>query len=230
MGMEVTWFKMFLSFAPLINAIPSENVGEGVKAAMRYFKNGKTPDTDFPELSGVIYDTLKDSIDQAFTDCAEKSERGRRAIMARWHKEGNTAAHDPIQPYTDEYSRIQPYTEETRPEKNRREKNREEGEENTTTPTNPPSPVDDGGGGLPPEILEYARNAARGAEHPAAYERRILQRIQEAGLTTLEQVLEADRKWKEQNVPQPGPDDDKFARKNGKRIGDDFRDFFPAPV
>ena len=183
MSKGVTWFKMFLSFAPLINAIPSQNAGEGLQAAMRYFKTGEEPEDDLPELSFAVYNMLKSSIDQAFTDCEERSEKARKSIMARWHGSDTT-----------EYDRIRPNTEETRiePEKNQK---RPEAEETTTTDNTymgEPAGGGAGGGGFPPEILEYAREKAQGANNPAAYEAAILERIRKARYKTIEEVRAAD--------------------------------------
>lgn len=83
MNKGVTWFKMFLSFAPLINAIPSQNVGDGVKAAMHYFKTGEEPE-ELGEMAFAVYAMLKDSIDQAFSDCERKSANAQKANAVRW--------------------------------------------------------------------------------------------------------------------------------------------------
>lgn len=184
MSKGVTWFKMFLSFAPLINAIPSENVGEGMKAAMKYFKTGEVPEDNFPEMSSVIYTTLKDSIDQAFIDCEEKSEKARKSVMVRWQKEDTT-----------EYDRIRPNTEKKRIRREEKIEEERRGEENTTTTDSKyTGPGESGaGGGLSPEILEYAREKARGAKNPAAYEAAILDRIQKEGYKTIEEVISADK-------------------------------------
>lgn len=80
--------------------------------------------------------------------------------------------------------------------------------ERDTTPTNISYKGDsayEAGGGFSPDILQYAREQSRGADNPAAYERSILARIKRAGFTTLEEVLEDDRKRKaaKQSVKSP---------------------------
>lgn len=118
MNKGVTWFKMLLDFAPLINAVPSVNAGEGLQASMRYFKTGEEPDDDFPEMSKAVYTMLKTSIDQAFTDCEEKSEKARKSINARWHPDD-----------TDEYDRIRPNTEKSQSQNKKENKNQKKNEE-----------------------------------------------------------------------------------------------------
>ena len=87
----------------------------------------------------------------------------------------------------------------------------------TTTPI-PPREADiigGGGGTLPPEILEYARECARGANNPAAYEAAILDRIRTAGYTTLAEVKEADRQHKTESPPTP------FSSAQPRRVGNE---------
>lgn len=138
-----TWFKMFLSFTPLINAIPSQNVGEGVKAAMRYFKTGEEPPADFHEMSTVIYSTLKDSIDQAFIDCEDKSEKARKAVMTRWNKNEGHESNN-IRPNTADYERIRPYTEKIIEKKDEmRQEERESSSSSSIIPEKSPHSMDD---------------------------------------------------------------------------------------
>ena len=62
-----------------------------------------------------------------------------------------------------------------------------------------------GGGDLPPEILSYAREAARGAKNPAAYEAAVLDRIRAAGYRTIEEVRKADQQRKQPNAQDQQP-------------------------
>lgn len=80
-----------------------------------------------------------------------------------------------------------------------------------STYTGTPAGGGAGGGDLPPEILSYARERARGANNPAAYEAAILERIRKAGFKTLEEVKAADEDRRKR--PQTGPvyaDEDDF--------------------
>lgn len=86
----------------------------------------------------------------------------------------------------------------------------------TTTPIPPhEAHTIDGGGGLPPEIIAYAEEAARGADHPAAYKAAILDRIRTAGYTTLAEVKEADRQHKTESPPTP------FSSAQPRRVGNE---------
>ena len=81
--------------------------------------------------------------------------------------------------------------------------NHKEGENTTTTDSNYMG-EEDGvvGGGFSPEILNYAEEQAKGADDPAAYKQGILKRIREEGLKTIEEVLDADKKWKAEKKPR----------------------------
>ena len=64
------WFKCFLASKALIDAIPDENVGRGVKAAFAYFNDQIEPELD--PLSNVVFQTLKDGIAETFADYAKR--------------------------------------------------------------------------------------------------------------------------------------------------------------
>lgn len=66
--------------------------------------------------------------------------------------------------------------------------------------------VGGGGGGFSLDIIKYAENAAKGAEHPAAYKAAILDRIRAEGYTTLAEVQEADRQRKSKSKSKGASD------------------------
>lgn len=125
MATTATWFKMFLSFAPMINAVPSVNVGEGVKAAMNYFKSGIEPEGLEP-MSIAVYETLKDSIDQAFADCDRKTANAQKANAVRWGNVQHGSNMDPTWIETDpEESQSQNKSQNKNKRQIRRDKERE---------------------------------------------------------------------------------------------------------
>lgn len=81
-----------------------------------------------------------------------------------------------------------------------------ERETTTTDSTYTGTPAGGGaGGGLPQDILEYARRASQGAENPAAYEAAILERIRKAGFKTIEEVKAADEDRRKRASTAQGP-------------------------
>lgn len=202
MGASVTWFKMFLNFAPLIKAIPSQNVGDGVKAAMDYFKNGREAE-NLDDMTRAIYEMLKDSIDQAYADCAETSEMKRKAAQARWHS-----------PDADACTCMQMNAEENRTEENRRDT------EENTTPLPPPRGAGGGGDdglskllnefnkGLDDDAIRYVYDVVAVGEHITsryAYARKILTDITNdreyfPPIFTVDQVKE----FLSRRSPEPG--------------------------
>lgn len=86
-----------------------------------------------------------------------------------------------------------------------KEKEKDQEREKTTTPYPLQGNSGGGGGGFSPEILAYARERARGANNPAAYEAAILDRIRKAGFKTIEEVKAADEDRQKRSTATPGP-------------------------
>lgn len=77
-----TWFKIFLSTKSIIDAIPDENVGKGLKAAFAYFNDRSEPDLD--PLSNVVYCAMRPYIDEAFSDYQRSVDNGQKGAGNRW--------------------------------------------------------------------------------------------------------------------------------------------------
>lgn len=68
-----------------IDAIPNENVGVGLKAALLYFETGEIPELD--PLASVVFFTFKQYIDESKEDFKKFSEAGQRGNKKRWGNE-----------------------------------------------------------------------------------------------------------------------------------------------
>ena len=69
-----TWFKLWLSQKPLIDAVSDESVGKAFKAAYHYFDTGELSELD--SLSGALFAVLKSQIDEAISNYNVSVEAG----------------------------------------------------------------------------------------------------------------------------------------------------------
>lgn len=81
---RATWFKCFLSSKSVIDAVPDENAGKGLKAAFEYFQSGMIPKLD--PLSNVVFCAMRPYIDEAFEDYNNSVEAGKNGASLRWGK------------------------------------------------------------------------------------------------------------------------------------------------
>lgn len=82
-----TWWRMFASQKEAVESLPNEAVGEGLKAAFRYFDGAEVgPDTISP-MAYTAFCLIKPYIDQAFETYTKSVEAGKKGASARWGKE-----------------------------------------------------------------------------------------------------------------------------------------------
>lgn len=73
------WFKLDMSVKPLIDAIPDENAGRAIKAALEYFETRQavsSQDTDPLTLAAFL--AMKGSVDNAYSEYEQRIENGKK--------------------------------------------------------------------------------------------------------------------------------------------------------
>lgn len=86
-------FLLYKDWKPLIDACTSEQAGDIFKGIYAYVCEGEAPDFDNPLLSG-FFEMIRQAIDSNDSAWAEKREKARKAIQARWEKKRAEAAED----------------------------------------------------------------------------------------------------------------------------------------
>ena len=73
------WFKLDMSVKPLIDAIPDENAGRAIKAALEYFET-REPITagDSDPLTLAAFLAMKGSVDNAYSEYEQRIENGKK--------------------------------------------------------------------------------------------------------------------------------------------------------
>ena len=90
---EKNTFLLYKDWKPLIDACTSEQAGDIFKGIYAYVCEGEAPDFDNPLLSG-FFEMIRQAIDSNDSAWAEKREKARKAIQARWEKKRAEAAED----------------------------------------------------------------------------------------------------------------------------------------
>lgn len=90
---EKNTFLLYKDWKPLIDACTSEQAGEILKGIYTYVCEGEAPEFDNPLLSG-FFEMIRQAIDSNDSAWAEKREKARKAIQARWEKKQAEAAED----------------------------------------------------------------------------------------------------------------------------------------
>lgn len=111
---RATWFKVFLHQKALIDAVPDENVGAALKAALTYFDTGEAP-SDLDPLALAVFSSLKHDIDEAFADYQATSEKNRQNVQKRWANQGvrdDTSGNHSLQSDTEEEKEVEEEKEE----------------------------------------------------------------------------------------------------------------------
>lgn len=78
-----TWFKLYSSNRGLVEAVPVEAAGQGLRLALAYFETGELPTIDDP-LTLAVFNTLRASADEAIADYAASVEAGKAGAAERW--------------------------------------------------------------------------------------------------------------------------------------------------
>ena len=86
-------FLLYKDWKPLIDACTSEQAGDILKGIYAYVCEGDAPEFDNPLLSG-FFEMIRQAIDSNDSAWAEKREKARKAIQARWEKKQAEAAED----------------------------------------------------------------------------------------------------------------------------------------
>ena len=90
-----SWFKLFGMHGAMMQALPSESLGEGMKGAMTYFSTGALPELTDP-LAIALFAALKPQIDEAYEDFRRSVESGRAGGLKSAHN--NTPGTGPLHP------------------------------------------------------------------------------------------------------------------------------------
>lgn len=90
---EKNTFLLYKDWKPLIDACTAEQAGDILKGIYAYVCEGDAPEFDNPLLSG-FFEMIRQAIDSNDSAWAEKREKARKAIQARWEKKRAEAAED----------------------------------------------------------------------------------------------------------------------------------------
>ena len=90
---EKNTFLLYKDWKPLIDACTSEQAGDIFKGIYAYVCEGVATEFDNPLLSG-FFEMIRQAIDSNDSAWAEKREKARKAIQARWEKKRAEAAED----------------------------------------------------------------------------------------------------------------------------------------
>ena len=90
---EKNTFLLYKDWKPLIDACTSEQAGDIFKGIYAYVCEGEATEFDNPLLSG-FFEMIRQAIDSNDSAWAEKREKARKAIQARWEKKRAEAAED----------------------------------------------------------------------------------------------------------------------------------------
>lgn len=88
---EKNTFLLYKDWKPLIDACTAEQAGDILKGIYAYVCEGEAPEFDNPLLSG-FFEMIRQAIDSNDSAWAEKREKARKAIQARWEKKRAEAA------------------------------------------------------------------------------------------------------------------------------------------
>ena len=91
------WFRMFRNIRNVVDAVPDESVGAGLKAVFAYFDTGELP-TNLDALGYALFLTIKPAVDESNEDYEKAVAAGRRGSQKRWGGEDSP----PIAPLTEE--------------------------------------------------------------------------------------------------------------------------------
>ena len=98
---EKNTFLLYKDWKPLIDACTAEQAGDIFKGIYAYVCEGEAPEFDNPLLSG-FFEMIRQAIDSNDKVWAEKREKAKKAIQARWEKKQAEAAVDPEPDHTGE--------------------------------------------------------------------------------------------------------------------------------
>ena len=91
---EKNTFLLYKDWKPLIDACTAEQAGDILKGIYAYVCEGEAPEFNNPLLSG-FFEMIRQAIDENDSAWAEKREKAKKAIQARWEKKQAEAPKDP---------------------------------------------------------------------------------------------------------------------------------------
>lgn len=206
--MAEAYIKLFFDFPRKVAALTPAQRYELIEAMLQYGKTRQPPTTEKNDPAVcIMFPVFQAQLDQDHEAYMTRIVNGQKG--GRPPKKPNETEHNrPVSKKPNETDRpLRMKNEESRMNN---EESRMKNEDTPTTTTDStytgtPAGGGAGGGDFPPDILAYAREAARGAEHPAAYERKILERIRKAGFKTIEEVRVADEDRRKRPATPTGP-------------------------
>lgn len=98
---EKNTFLLYKDWKPLIDACTAEQAGDIFKGIYEYVCEGEAPEFDNPLLSG-FFEMIRQAIDSNDKVWAEKRDKAKKAIQARWEKKQAEADGDPEPDHTGE--------------------------------------------------------------------------------------------------------------------------------
>ena len=78
------WFKFSVQNDAIIGALPDEQAGRVLKAALLYFKTGEVPPLD--PVEQIVFVAIRRDIDDSKRAYVAQSERNRENVRKRWQK------------------------------------------------------------------------------------------------------------------------------------------------
>lgn len=78
------WFKMWTRDKLIIDALPSESVGNALKAVFHYADTGEILDLDPAGLA--LFAVLRSHVDDAQEEYTKAVESGKSGSLKRWHR------------------------------------------------------------------------------------------------------------------------------------------------
>lgn len=80
------WWKMFVSQKNVLELLPDDAVGTGLKAAFRYFDSGYIDDQAMTRDAYMAFEVMRPYIDSAIDDYYERVENGKKGAEKRWSR------------------------------------------------------------------------------------------------------------------------------------------------
>lgn len=79
-----SWWKMFANRRDIIDSIPDEDVGSGLKAAFAYFDDEEVNESELSQLAKIVFNgAFRPYIDEAKKDYADSVENGKRGAAIK---------------------------------------------------------------------------------------------------------------------------------------------------
>lgn len=216
----MSYLKVFFSFLEETTALTPQERGNLIVQMLEYAEADKLPDPARQGNERFLFPLYKAQIDRDRIAWSKKADANRKNGELGGRPPKDKTQQNPLEPNKPTGFSGNPAEPTRTPKSHDNDHDNDHGNgygndygndyEETTTTTDStyigdPAGGGAGGGDLPPEILSYAREAARGAKNPAAYEAAVLDRIRAAGYRTIDEVRKADQQRKQPNAQDQQP-------------------------